>query len=144
MKFLDVCRFSAISEYHVANCTPGMQLVLRQAIRRAPRWLDFAVTCGYRNEVDQNEAFRKRRSTKRWPDSLHNRMPSPAADIRPASPFAQGDWQDVVRFGRIIGFLELVAIDEGVPLRCGLDWDMDGRTIDEKLRDLGHIEEMAA
>ena len=143
MRILDVCRFSVISEYNVSTCSPGLQRVLRKAIRCAPRYLDFAVICGHRNKLDQEEAFKTGKSQKRWPNSKHNTDPSKAADIRPASPFSQADWKDVVRFGRIMGFIEAVAIEEGVPLRLGLDWNGDGRTIDEKFQDLGHLEDAA-
>lgn len=143
MRILDACRFSVISEYNVSTCAPGLQRVLRKAIRCAPLSHDFAVICGHRNKLDQEEAFKKGNSTKRWPNSRHNCNPSKAADIRPASPFTQADWKDVVRFGRIMGFIEAVAIEEGVALRVGLDWNGDGRTIDEKFMDLGHLEEAA-
>jgi peptidoglycan L-alanyl-D-glutamate endopeptidase CwlK len=142
VKFLDECRFSAVSEYHVATCSPRLQLVLRRAIRCAPRYLDFAVICGHRNQLDQEEAYKKGASKVRWPNSKHNTFPSSAADIRPA-PFVQADWKDTVRFGRVIGFIEAVSCEVGVPLRVGLDWDMDGKTIDEAFQDLGHLEEAA-
>ena len=141
MKILDVCRFSALSEYHVATCSAGLQRVLRKAIRCAPLWLDFAVICGHRNKIDQDQAFKTGHSDKRYPNSKHNADPSRAADLRPAAPFTVADWNDSVRFGRIMGFIEAVAIDEGVPVRLGLDWNKDGRSNDEKFKDLGHIEE---
>lgn len=141
MRILDVCRFSTLSEYHVSTCSPGLQKVLRKAIRCAPSWLDFAVVCGHRNQLDQEEAFRKGRSQKHWPNGKHNSLPSKAADIRPASPFSQEDWKDVARFARIMGFIEAVALEEWVPVRLGLDWSRDGRSIDEHFLDLGHIEE---
>lgn len=139
MRFIDECRFSAVSEYNVATCAPRLQLVLRRAIRCVPRYLDFAVICGHRNQLDQDDAFKRGTSKVRWPNSKHNASPSRAADIRPA-PFTQADWKDTVRFGRVVGFVEAIAAELGVPLRAGLDWDMDGRTIDEAFQDLGHVE----
>lgn len=143
MRHLDVCRFGTISEYNLSSCSPNLQRLLREAIRRAPRWLDFAVTCGHRNEIDQGIAFRKGTSKKRWPLSKHNSLPSKAVDIRPASPFNPEDWNDRIRFARIIGFIEGVAIDLGIPIRLGLDFSGDGRTLDESFVDLPHIEEAA-
>lgn len=142
MRYLDVCRLGTISEYNLSSCSPNLQKLIREAIRRAPRWLDFAVTCGHRNEIDQGIAFRKGASKKRWPDSKHNTLPSRAVDIRPASPFKTEDWNDRLRFARLIGFIECVAIDLGIAIRVGLDFSGDGRSIDETFLDIPHIEEV--
>jgi len=141
MRYLDVCRYGVASEAQLQTCTPRMQTLMREAIRRAPRWLDWAVLCGWRNEADQNEAFRTGRSKKRWPDGDHNVYPSRAVDIRPVQRFVAKDWNDVARFARTVGFIECVSIDLDIPIRLGLDWNGDGRTIDETFKDLGHIEE---
>jgi peptidoglycan L-alanyl-D-glutamate endopeptidase CwlK len=143
VKILDHCRFSSVSEYNVGSCTPGLQLVLRKAIRVVPKHLDFAVTCGHRNQLDQEDAFKRGASTKHWPDSKHNTSPSQAADIRPAGLFSPADWNDLVRFGRILGFIEAVAHEESVKLRFGCDWNGNGQTIDENFKDIPHIEEAA-
>lgn len=143
MRYLDVCRFGTISEYNLSSCSPPLQHLLREAIRRAPKWLDFAVTCGHRNQVDQDKAFREKKSKKQWPDSKHNSLPSRAVDIRPASPFNSEDWNDKLRFARIIGFIECVAVELGIPIRVGLDFSGDGRSIDETFLDIPHIEEAA-
>lgn len=118
----------------------GLQQLFSEAIRRAPRHLDFALVCGFRGEDAQTRAFAEGKSQKRWPDSKHNVYPSTACDIRPASPFVSKDWEDKVRFGRIVGFIECVSLDLGIGIRCGLDWNSDGRSIDERFPDLGHIE----
>lgn len=143
MKILDACRFSAVSEFNVSTCSPGLQRVLRRAIRCVPKHLDFAVTCGHRNQLDQDEAYKRKTSTKRWPNSKHNTMPSKAADIRPAAPFNPEDWNDRIRFARILGFIEAVSVEEGVPIRLGCDWNGNGRSLDESFIDLPHIEEAA-
>lgn len=142
MRYLDVCRLGTISEYNLSTCSPNLQLLIREAIRRAPKWLDFAVTCGFRGQLDQDEAFKKGKSKKRWPNSKHNTMPSRAVDVRPASPFNAEDWNDRLRFARLLGFIEGVAVDLGIPIRLGLDFSQDGRSLDEKFIDLPHIEEV--
>lgn len=142
-RHLDVCRFGVTSVYQLSTCTPALQRLLNEAIRRAPKWLDFAVTQGHRGEADQSAAFAKGTSKKRWPDSKHNTSPSRAVDIRPASPFNPEDWNDKLRFARIVGFIEGVAVDLGIPIRSGLDWNMDGRSLDETFLDLPHLEEAA-
>lgn len=140
-RYLDVCRFGVISLHNLSTCTPALQQLFGEAIRRAPKWLDFAVICGHRDEREQNAAFAKGTSKKRWPDGEHNKLPSRAVDIRPALPFSMEDWNDRLRFARLVGFIECVAVDLGIPIRLGLDWDGDGRSIDETFEDLGHIED---
>lgn len=140
-RYLDVCRLGTLSEHHLSSCTPPIQQLIREAIRRAPRWLDFAVMCGHRNQLDQSAAVAKGASKKRWPDSKHNCLPSRAVDVRPASPFTTKDWNDRLRFARLIGFIECVAIDLGIPIRVGMDFSGDGRSLDETFIDMPHIEE---
>ena len=140
-RYLDVCRFGEASEAQLITCSPGIQLVMREAIRRAPRWLDFGIICGFRGEEAQNAAFASGNSKKRWPDGDHNIYPSKAVDIKPAKPWVPRDWNDTARFARIVGFIEGVALDVEVLIRVGLDWNGDGRSIDETFKDLGHIEE---
>lgn len=141
MKYLDVCRFGTISEHNLSTCSEPLQRLMRECIRRAPKRLDFAITCGHRNQVDQEKAFRDKTSKKRWPSSKHNTLPSRAVDIRPASPFSSEDWDDTLRFARIIGFIECVASDLAIPVRLGIDFSGDGRSIDEAFLDIPHIEE---
>jgi hypothetical protein len=140
-RYLDVCRFGVVSLSRLDTCTPALQRLMKEAIRRAPKWLDFAIECGHRGEAEQNAAFARGTSKKRWPDGEHNSLPSRALDIRPAAPFSAEDWNDRVRFARIVGFIEGVAADLGIPIRVGLDWDRDGRSIDESFVDVGHIED---
>lgn len=140
-RYLDVCRLGTISEYNLSSCSPPIQRLIREAIRRAPKWLDFAVTCGWRNQADQDAAFASKRSKKRWPNSMHNMRPSKAVDVRPASPFSAEDWNDRLRFARLIGFIECVALDLDIPIRVGMDFSGDGRSLDETFIDLPHIEE---
>lgn len=140
MRYLDVCNFSAVSAYNVGTLRPELRELCWTAIRCVPRYLDFAVTVGHRNQADQERAFRAGLSEKHWPDGEHNAIPSNAFDFRPASPFSAEDWADHVRFARIAGYFEALAVQLQHPIRLGLDWDGDGRSSDEKLLDLGHVE----
>lgn len=117
------------------TCHPLLQKVLNEAIRT----VDFTILEGFRNEEAQNRAFKEGKSKKQWPEGKHNQNPSKAVDIIPY-PFTQEDWKDHIRFGVVIGHIQSAAVRLGVRIRCGLDWDMDGRSIDEKFKDLGHIE----
>jgi peptidoglycan LD-endopeptidase CwlK len=141
MRYLDACHFGTASREVFDTLSPNLQRLMKEAIRRAPSWLDFGLICGFRNQEDQDKAFAEGRSQKRWPDGNHNHWPSTAVDIRPASPFRQEDWKDSVRFARIVGFIECISVELDIPIRLGLDWDGDGQSNDQQFMDLGHIEE---
>ena len=129
-------RFSAVSQHNLSTCAPELQRLIREVALRAGPTMDFAVTCGHRGEVDQNEALKGGRSTKAWPDSLHNRLPSPAVDLAP-TPI---DWKDSARFARLAGYVQAVADDLGIRIRWGGDWNSNGRTADERFVDMPHFE----
>jgi peptidoglycan LD-endopeptidase CwlK len=131
-----VIRFSAPSEYNLSTCHPKLQRLIRLLAQRVPRSMDFSVICGYRNEADQESAFKAGRSTKRFPDSSHNVMPSVAIDLAPHPV----DWKDLARFAKLAGYVQAVADDLGIEIRWGGDWDGDGRTLDERLFDAPHFE----
>jgi hypothetical protein len=109
---------------------------MRNAAQRIPRRFDFRVVCGHRNKVDQDAAFKAGRSQKQWPDGMHNHYPSLALDFLPLA----GGWSDEVMFGVVYGYIQCVADDLVIPIRWLGDGDSDGKTLDQKLRDLGHIE----
>jgi peptidoglycan L-alanyl-D-glutamate endopeptidase CwlK len=132
--------FSATSKQRLATCDSRLQLLLNEAIKH----IDFVVVEGHRDEAAQNEAFRKGASKKRWPNGNHNAVPSRAIDIAPYFPDVKIDWNDLVAFGRLMGFIQCLAILHGVKLRFGLDWDGDFRSVNrdpnESFLDAPHIE----
>lgn len=129
-------RWGAVSAYNIGTLHPDLRRVLHATALVIPERFDFKVICGFRNEVDQNEAFRKGTSEKQWPDGKHNTFPSLAFDFLPV----RGGWNDHVIFGVVYGYLEAVANRLEVKLRWLGDGNSDGRTLDQKLRDLGHVE----
>src|SRR5688572_29468634 len=72
-----------MSRVHLETCHPKIQRLITEAARRVPRSMDFTITCGHRGQAEQDAAFKDGRSTKTWPHSLHNRLPSPAIDLAP-------------------------------------------------------------
>lgn len=139
--YRDECKFGDVSRAHLATLSPNLQRLMRECIRRVPKHLDFAITCGHRGKAEQDAAYASGTSTKRWPLSKHNSHPARAVDIRPASPFNSRDWGDKIRFARILGRIEGIAEEMGIGVRFGMDWDQDGQSNDETLLDLPHIEE---
>lgn len=103
-------QFGTKSTDRLMTCDPRIIAVLYTAIRNSP--IDFAVTCGFRNEHDQNQRFRDGTSKLEWPYSKHNKIPSLAVDVEPW-PI---DYEDIERYHRLAGVLLTVASMLGVPL----------------------------
>lgn len=137
--------FGKASRAHRATCDPRLQRVLDRVIRT----FDCSVIWGHRGRAAQEEAFAGGFSTKHWPNSKHNRLPSPAMDVTPYPT----DWNDRERFTLLAGFI-LATADQiaredaqlsglSAPtwtLRWGGDWDRDTDLADNKWDDLAHYE----
>ncbi len=134
--------FGQASQNELNTVDPVLQDVLREAIK----YVDFKVLKGHRGQAEQDEAFRTGKSQKPWPQGNHNAFPSRAVDIAPLStqPGDVLNWQDVIAFGRLMGYVDCIAKQKGVKLRFGLDWDGDFRTVgndpNERFLDAPHVE----
>lgn len=126
------------SNRQLDSCHPKVQKVIREADRLLSkrRILDLTVLCGHRGEVEQEQAFKDGNSTKHWPDSKHNRLPSPAVDVTPY-PI---DWKDQIRQARLAGYIMAVADTLDIEMTWGDDWNNDGRSRDETFVDMPHLE----
>lgn len=71
--------FSKRSLENLEGCAPNLQIVAKDAIKR----FDFAVVCGNRGKIDQEQAFKDGRSKVHYPKSAHNFIPSRAMDLVP-------------------------------------------------------------
>lgn len=129
-------RYGAVSEFNLGTCDARLQRLMRAVAHRIPARFDFRIVCGFRNEADQNEAFRTGHSKKQWPDGEHNTYPSRALDFLPVA----GGWKDEVMFGVVYGYIQAVADELSIAIRWLGDGNGDGKTLDQQLRDLGHIE----
>ena len=130
-------QFSVRSKKRLKQCDPRLQKILNHAIKE----VDFTILCGHRNEEDQNEAYRTGKSTKRWPQSKHNKKPSLAVDVAPwFGPQVKIDWDDLLAFARLAGYFEAIADHLGIRIRWGADWNENGRSRDERFIDAGHFE----
>jgi len=132
--------FSVTSKQRLETCDPRLQELLNEAIEH----IDFVVLEGHRGEAAQNEAVRKGTSKLPWPKGNHNSLPSRAVDIAPYFIGTGVDWADLIAFGRLMGFIQCLAIQRGIKLRFGLDWDGDFRSVNrdpnESFLDAPHIE----
>jgi peptidoglycan L-alanyl-D-glutamate endopeptidase CwlK len=134
--------FSESSKNRLLTCDPRLQELLNEAIKI----IDFTVIEGHRGQEAQDKAFREGKSKLRWPKGNHNALPSRAVDIAPVFYDVAGkiDWNDLVAFGRLMGYIQCLAVQRGIKLRFGLDWDGDFRSVnrdpDESFFDAPHLE----
>lgn len=126
--------FSAISEERLKTCDPRIQQVMREVIKL----FDCMVIEGHRNEADQNRAFAQGKSEKKWPDGKHNKYPSLAIDVMPY-PI---NWKDIKRLCYFAGYVMATALQMGIKLRWGYDWDGDTDLNDQTFNDGPHFEIM--
>lgn len=109
---------------------------LRRLFLAVAEVMPLEVICGHRSRIDQDVAYRTRRSTLQWPKSKHNRQPSLAVDVCPL-PI---DWKNLEAFRRLAKVVKIVALDMGIKIRHGADWDGDGRQGEPGEFDWPHFE----
>ena len=125
-------RFSNASAQKLATCDPRLRSVFDEVIRT----FDCTIVTGHRGQAEQDEAFRAGKSKVRWPDGMHNTIPSMAVD---AVPYPI-DWQDRERATLFAGFVLGTALQMGIRLRWGGDWNGNWQVKDNKFDDLWHFE----
>ncbi len=103
---------------------PNLQVICTNVIV----YYNFSIIWGFRNKTEQNEDFSEGNSTRKWPDSNHNVLPSNAVDIAPY-PI---NWKNKKEFFFLAGLF----MAEARKLEIGLKWG--GRW--KNLKDLGHFE----
>lgn len=124
--------FGAESLRHLATLDPKLQRLLNEAIK----YVDFTITCGFRNQEDQHKAFLAGNSKLDWPDGQHNKSPSRAVDVAPY-PI---DWNDAEAFTLLSGIILGISYTMGIPIRIGIDWDSDLVVKEHSFKDRPHIE----
>jgi len=112
-------------------------------MEEAIKHTDFGVVCGRRGREAQEKAVREKKSTKHFPNSMHNANPSLAVDIVPwdGKKYCWGnDNKELLQIGIMVGVVKACAVYLGIEIRCGLDWDDDGNVTDETFIDAFHVE----
>jgi len=131
-------KFSQASFSRLATCHMDLQVLFYEVIK----YFDCTILEGYRNEEDQEWAFKAGHSKLHWPHGKHNRQPSMAVDV---SPYPV-DWNNVNRFYWFAGYVMGIAQklkDEGKmthSVRFGGDWNSDKDIYNERFKDLVHFE----
>jgi peptidoglycan L-alanyl-D-glutamate endopeptidase CwlK len=112
--------------------------LLQKLMSEAIKEVDFTILDGSRNRAEQELAFKQGHTKAHFGDSAHNWHPAIAVDIIPY-PF-QG-WDNVKPFITLqMDYIRPIAKKLGIPIRQGLDWNMNGKITDERFLDFPHIE----
>lgn len=135
-KFMN--NYSNLSRTRLDECHSDLRTIFETVLPM----FDHAIMCGFRNEKDQNKAFKEGHTKLPFPQSKHNLQPAMAVD---AAPYPI-DYQDVKRFYHFAGYVRATAqilfntkqISHLV--RWGGDWDKDTDIKDNVFNDLPHYE----
>ena len=125
-------RFGKTSKTRLATCDDGLQNLFYEVVQH----FDCSVIIGHRGEKDQNKAFDEGKSKVRYPKGKHNSNPSTAVDVAPY-PI---DWEARERFIYFAGLVKGIALEMGISLRWGGDWNNATQLSDNKFDDLVHFE----
>lgn len=127
-------KFSRRSEENLKGVHPDLVKVARLALQLTEQ--DFTVIEGVRTKARQQQLF-KQGATK----TLNSRhLTGHAIDIVPY-PL---DWNDLVAFGKLAKAMFAASKQLKIPIRWGGDWNMNGRSDDEKFYDGPHFELLRA
>lgn len=74
-------KWGASSTERLVTCDKKLQEMADMMLRRSS--FDLTITCGYRTEDEQNEAYKNGKSRAKFGESKHNFFPSKAIDICP-------------------------------------------------------------
>lgn len=138
-------RFSKKSKAQLDTLHPDLQRLLNEVIKH----IDCKILEGHRPKEKQDALFygTPQRTKVKWPNSKHNSYPSMAVDVVPFpvrwpskenSPDTYD--KDLARFYYFVGLVKGIAIQLGIKIRVGADWDGDNEFLDQSFDDLPHIE----
>ena len=136
-----MAQYSRRSKDYLATCHLDIQILFKAVIEDG---YDHTVICGYREEEAQTAAYESGASKVQWPNGKHNKFPSEAIDV---IPYNRGiDWTDELAIaafaGKVLATANRLYKEHQMHhrVRWGGDWDMDGKTKDQRFNDLVHFE----
>lgn len=127
-----MAEFTRRSQSKLDTCDERLQRLFAAVVE----YVDCTVIIGHRPQEAQDRAFELKLSKLKWPLSKHNSTPSKAIDVAPY-PI---NWDDRARFYYFGGFVKAMAIQMGLKIRWGGDWDSDNDFSDQTFMDLVHFE----
>lgn len=131
-------KFSQTSFSRLSTCHMELQTLFYEVIRA----FDCSILEGYRNEADQEKAFKEGATKLHYPHGKHNANPSMAIDVAPY-PVKFNDTNRFYYFGGYVLGIAQRLKDEGrmtYSVRWGGDWNRNNLVSDERFKDLVHFE----
>lgn len=125
-------KFDAGSAKRLKNAHPLLQKLMNEAIKKTP----FMILDSQRGRAAQELAFKQKRTKVHFGNSAHNWSPAIALDVVPLPV----DWKNTKAFVALSQVILPLAKELGIPIRWGGDWNMNGKTSDEKFVDMPHYE----
>ena len=121
------------SAARLAKAHPLLRKLFNEVSKRA----DIVILDSQRGRAAQELAYRTRRSKARFGQSAHNWAPAIALDVCPL-PI---NWKNTRPFVTLAKEIVLpLAKEMNIPIRWGGDWNVNGKTEDEKFVDMPHYE----
>ena len=129
--------FGSRSKACLESVDPRLRTILKEALKHS--YVDFGITEGYRDQATQDQYYAEGKSTKKYPEGKHNRVPSEAVDV---ICYVKGKaTYDIKYYIYLYGLLTGIAGTLDLAIRSGLDWDRDGEIMtDQTLQDGCHFE----
>lgn len=127
-------RFGKRSKAEMATIEEDLQKILNRAIKV----VDFSVREGHRNKAKQDGYFASGKSKLKFPEGKHNCFPSEAVDIAP-SPYPKTD-AGIKQAYFLAGIIKGIAVEMGIDIIIGCDWNNDGDIRNDNFQDVWHIE----
>ena len=125
-------KFSERSKHNLSEAHEDLQRLFNAVGKE----YNCTILCSHRDEETQNIAFHSGRSKVEFPGSKHNKNPSLAVDVAPYPV----NWQDMHRWYHFGGYVLKAAIDMGIKIRWGGDWNGNLNFKDQHFDDLPHFE----
>jgi len=118
--------WGARSLSRLSECDGLLQELFHRVIKREDLPCDMTVICGYRDQNEQDAAFKAGKSKLKWPKSKHNRCPSLAVDVAPMlGAYASWDWDLYNKIAPLIKDEWGKMVGEGLTGDFELSWGGD-------------------
>ena len=108
-------KFSKSSKQKLEQCDIRLQHLCNRMIDRSD--FDLTITCGHRNQEEQEKAFNDGTSKAHYGQSKHNSLPSKAVDI---CPYPINWSKKDVRWHKMVALAYDTARELGINIRCGM------------------------
>jgi peptidoglycan L-alanyl-D-glutamate endopeptidase CwlK len=144
-------QFGTASLDRLAQADPRIQELFKEVVKYA----DCTVLCSFRGKQEQDAAFAAGNSKLRFPQSKHNSMPSQAVDVMPwhtdkphvrwpdLSGFTPKQMAQIYNYASIAHFAGItrgIALERGIPIRWGGDFNRNYLMEDKDSWDLPHYQ----